>query len=850
MVNFELRNEPPMPFVHDLSTRRLFRPPSKLAVCGQAIWTHLKQMKPEPVTLVDLRLNIGPFDYGSSDIYRSARALVARGFAEKTSVSWSAIVKGKERTYHRIALRFPSEDQMVDQNFMTTYSNPYVLGNTAAPPVTYNHNATWPEGLCKDGNGFIWEVRGWDEPHYDLNKRDPATGNVVYTTQQVLSGHEQHAITIEPDASWAYTTGSSGEGNPTKMRARIWRFNLAPGIIFEERRTDFTSAGYAITVYDYGQIPSRPDPADQEPLHSIALAGGSLWVTDAYGGRLLKYDKVSGVQQQVITGLPNARGLTIDGSGNLWVAFNTNQVRSYSSTGMLIATTTLTGVSQIVALSIVGTTMAVAIRTEGVKTYTVSSGILTTQLGSYGQPVRPGDNAPDRLRDVVGMVQLNDGSLIFSDRVGFTGRVQKANGWVHLGIEFTAGATFHPSKPDRVFTSSRNVYSVATNGNWTFSGNGLTEDYYHPKYFGWWQSTHGGPPKLVKHGSNFFFYYPTGASVGIYRVVENSGRGPSLQLCGCICGSGQPGLDGSTTTEPWLDKNRVTWQWTDPVGDGVIRSADQEVISAQDPATYVYLNTVSVDDSGTLWIRELDKDQLIKVPVNSINSVGNPVYKLQDKVVIFTKPQLQSLLGISNEVEFQLASRADGDVYCSCKVKDNPAWPIEGSQWMGANAIICLDPSGAPRWGKHTPFWQIGLAAIDNTGGGGYIAGSNASPGPGTVYHFDKNGNQLKQFRPDAKFGADFNGPNYPSGGLDSFQSLNAMRDSRDGEIKVFAADNVNQRIIVYSIKDGAEVPVIPPVIPPRLPIQISDVEGLQEALDAKSDKGHKHPIPAGETGE
>jgi predicted transcriptional regulator len=91
-VDFQLENSGPMPPRHDHSTRHLFRPPSKLQVCSQAIWTHLRQLKPEPITLVDLRRDLG---YGSSDVYRSARSLVAHGFAEKTEVSWSAIVKGK-----------------------------------------------------------------------------------------------------------------------------------------------------------------------------------------------------------------------------------------------------------------------------------------------------------------------------------------------------------------------------------------------------------------------------------------------------------------------------------------------------------------------------------------------------------------------------------------------------------------------------------------------------------------------------------------------------------------------------------------------------------------------------------
>jgi hypothetical protein len=691
---------------------------------------------------------------------------------------------------------------------MVTYSNPYVIGNTGVPPDTLGHNATWPEGLARDNNNFIYEVRGWDEAHYDINKRDPANGNILWTSRQVLSGHEQHAITVEPDASWAYTTGSSIDQG--KMRARIWRFNLGPNLNPDQRRTDFTTAGQQITVYDYGQIPTSG--ADQEPLHSIALSGSFLWVTDAFGARLLKFDKVSGVQQQVVTGLPNARGLTIASNGDIWVGHSGNKVNRYSPSGQILDSIPLSSLTQIVALSIVGSTLVVADRTQGIKTFSVTPGKLTP-LGSYGQPMRPGDNAPDRVRDVVGMVQLSDGGIVFSDRVGFNGRVQKAGGWVHLGLEFTAGASFHPSIPERVITSSRQVYSLAKDGKWSFLGNGMTESYSSPSYFGHYPSTPSGPPKLLKLGANYFFFFPAGASIGIYRVIENSGRGPSLQLCGCLCGSSQPGPTGSTTDQPWLDANRITWAWTDPVGDGVIRVSDQEIISAQNPATYLFINTASVDNEGTIWFRQLDADCLARIPLNSINSVGNPVYKFQDKVTIFTKPQIQALLGVSNPVEFQLASRADGDVYCGVKVKENPSWPIDGGQWMGYNGMICLSPTGTPRWGKPTPFWQIGVAAIDK--GGGYVCGSNNVQGPGTIHHFDKDGNQLKQLRPNAIYGTDLQGPKYPSGGLDSHQSVCAQRDPRDGEVKVFAADNLNQRIIVYSINDGLAPVTPPPVEPP-----------------------------------
>jgi hypothetical protein len=41
-----------------------------------------------------------------------------------------------------------------------------------------------------------------------------------------------------------------------------------------------------------------------------------------------------------------------------------------------------------------------------------------------------------------------------------------------------------------------------------------------------------------------------------------------------------------------------------------------------------------------------------------------------------------------------------------------------------------------------------------------------------------------------------------------------------------------------------------PTPTPPPTQISISDVQGLQQALDGKADKGHTHPIPAGTTGQ
>jgi hypothetical protein len=363
------------------------------------------------------------------------------------------------------------------------------------------------------------------------------------------------------------------------------------------------------------------------------------------------------------------------------------------------------------------------------------------------------------------MVQLSDGAIILSDRVGFNGRVQKANGWIHLALAFTSGCTFHPERPEVVLTSNRNFYIVEKDGKWVFTGNGMTESYYSPTYFGHYLSTHGGQPRILKHGNDFFFYFPSGMSLGIYRLVPNTGRAPSLQLCSCLCAGGQPGLDGTTTSQPWLDVNRVSWSWTDPLGGGVIRPADQVIYSAQNPATYRYMNTCTVDNAGTLWVRLMDADALAKIPLSGLNGIGNPVYRWQDASVVLTRDQVKAALSITTNPEFQMASRSDGDVYVMIKVANNPAWPGNFTQWMGCNAMLCIGLDEAVKWAKQTPFWQIGVAALDNAGGGGFVCGSNDAPGgPGTIYHFDKNGVQLKMLRPNAVYGDQ--PPRYPSGGL------------------------------------------------------------------------------------
>ena len=678
---------------------------------------------------------------------------------------------------------------------MATYTNPFVIGNTGQPPDRLGHNACWPEGLARDNSNRIYEVRGWDEAHDDIVRRDPANGNIVWNSLQINPGHNLESICVEPDGSWAYGGGSSENGG--QYRASVFRFNLADGIPPEQRRVAFTTAGERIEVYAYGQIPAG---VDQTPLNSIAVYGGSIYVTDSYGGRVLKYDKVTGVLQSQITGLPGACGLTISPSGVIWVGHDGDKVSAYEGT-TLRGTTDLNG-DQVYSLSLLNDVMAVAFPTAGIHTRRIAGFALTDSLSTYGLPWRAGDGAPDRVREIHGMVMLGNGEIVFSDRAGFNGRIQKIgtdnnSKWQHLALEFTSNISFAPQQPNVWVSSGRQIYNVLLDGSWTYIGNGQTESFTDKDYFGHFVSTDTGPPRLLKLGGSYFFYYPVGTGIGIYRLVNQADRGPKLQIASAVSGA-QPSPYGDKLEPTWQPQNLYLWQWQDKVGDGVIRSEDTEILfQPGSPGSHWAIDAVTVDDVGTLWVRD-GNNKVTKIALDSLNPLGNPIYKAENRQVIFTEQNAKDALGVSDGIAFQMCVRADGDVYLLCSV-NNPAYPPQDEEWMAGNAIIAFAPNGTARWGKILPFSSVGIAAVSL--GGGLCIGSNKSPAPGTIYHYDKDGNQLKQLRPDIRFGE--NDPRIPSGGLDSRMSLACQRDPRDGQVKVFATDNLNQRIIVYSINDS-----------------------------------------------
>ena len=123
----------------------------------------------------------------------------------------------------------------------------------------------YQEGLDTDDAGWVYRVHDWNEPHYDVDRIDPATGQRYMTSKQTLGGNQLKGIAIEaaPDGAgnqYAYATAYQFE--PGGGRFTIYKINMKPGMHRNDRRTNFTTAGERIIVYDEG---SYPYPHDDRP---------------------------------------------------------------------------------------------------------------------------------------------------------------------------------------------------------------------------------------------------------------------------------------------------------------------------------------------------------------------------------------------------------------------------------------------------------------------------------------------------------------------------------------------------------------------------------------------------------
>jgi hypothetical protein len=734
----------------------------------------------------------------------------------------------------------------------STYTNLSTIGNTGLPPYTAGHVPFFLEGVALDSAGNAYTVNGWDEPHFDVIKWSPSDGQAIMNTGHCVPEALLKAIAVEPDGSYAYVTSASDSDDRSKAFFSIYRINMAPGLDVSERTVNFTQQGRCIKVYD-GTNPGYPNSgppnypawataADKEvmkePLVSIAVQAGSIYVTDALGGRILRYDKVSGNHQQTISGLPVACGLAIAPDGKIWVGNEHTKVSVYNAAGSRLATP-ISNLTEVRSLSIQtvarAPTLCVADRDGRIRKYRIgANGTSVSQLSTFGLAQRPGDWASARMLLVNGMAMDSSGNIVVLDHMGDGSRMQKLNAqyaqlWDQMSLEFSSSLAYSRANPNVAFSSYRQAYQLdRATGNWTHLGVAKTDS--PGRYFGNFDSSHAGPPHVVRLGANDFFYFPAGDSLAIYRVVPGaSGLGPTLKLASVLGGS-SPGPDGLVGT------GRYLWDWHDTQGDGQIQYTPAStpgpagevnlvaVGSSPDPNWKWTRDSYEVDDSGRVWIASNQRayvpnttfpwegTALYATPAPTLNSRGNPIYNWNAAVKVTDDLTGRNALGLTAGESFSwkmvgqsIGGSNVGTVY-GLAWSDKPGLPQDGLAWMGGNVLFGFEQSdptslsfiATPSFCVPLPKKSVGMRPIPG-GAGGVLVGID--PEHGTVGHYTKEGLLIGSMNTAFKF-RDMKMEPWVVGRLDSYLAVNCNR-APDGLFDVFVEDNLNQRVVWYRVDDS-----------------------------------------------
>ena len=460
-----------------------------------------------------------------------------------------------------------------------------------------------------------------------------------------------------------------------------------------------------------------------------------------------------------------------------------------------------------------------------------------TQTASYGLPQRPGDRKPERLSSIKGMALDPLGNIIVSDRLGDGSRLQKINSqlapvWQQMCLEFSASAAYGKANPDLLISSYRKAYQIdKKTGKSTLLGTAKTDA--SKKYFGNYESTHLGPPRVVRFGGNDFFYYPAGDSLAIYRIEPpaDAESGPTLKLAS-VLGSSQPSPDGVHRDETWRRENRYLWEWNDTQGDGEIQYTPRTTPGQAGEVTLLGLphlphadwqwfrRAFEVDDAGWLWMASANRDHipdasypfereaLYAIPPRGLNNMGNPIYSWSGAVKVMDAETGRNALGLAGgeSFEWKMTGRSDDGMVYALAWASKAGLPQDGGTWMGGNVLFGFQqsdllapaPLGAPKWRLPLSKQSVGMVPIPG-GPGGVLVGID--PGRGTVGHYTKEGLLIGSMKTSPTFSDPAKEP-WVVGRLDAYLAVNCNRDPRDGLIDVFVEDNLNQRIVWYRVDD------------------------------------------------
>jgi hypothetical protein len=700
-----------------------------------------------------------------------------------------------------------------------TYSSGTQVGNTGLPTTTSGHVPVYMEGLAVDAAGDVYTVNGWDEPHYDIIKRSGVDGKVILHSGHCVSDLLE-GIAIDPDGRFAYVVSIWAEHTETGMsglRQSLFKVDLS---------TNYSPAGvgskskvvWECKLYDgpatYPDNFTATDKATANiPIRSCYLAGNRVYLPDSLGQRVLIVDKISGTPFGTINNVPIACGCAVNPAGKVWVGANHTEVRVYEATGAHLFTP-IVGLNEVRAITISGDTMFVGdMGASRVKKYFID-GMGASHVGDFGSPMQAGDRAFDKIAGLRALASDSAGNLFIADRPGDAGRLQKVTPtfgtqlWQQACWDFSSVASFSSANPNILISSNSRVYQInRSDMTWQYLGLGRVED----DYFGHFDRTDEGPPRVITLNGRDWYYMPSrDGGIAVYEVMPAvAGRGPTLRFASCLARN-YPLPDG-TLPYPGMPGNQQEYMWS--WNDGVSTHPSDNNIIFKSPADVPYQFEVSsfgVGPGGTLWLAvenewfppgPQEKSSIWVIPHSGFTPLGSPIYKWESAGRLFSFAQAAAMLGLVEGEEFKWkAISAAEDIYYALGICSRTTFPQYPDLHPGGNVLAAFrKPDGVLLWHIVLPKVAAGIAAILG-GKGGVLVGGD--PDKGTISHYSKTGELLKNFGPGLNLTGSYpTGNDWIHGRFDSLQCLQCDRGP-DGILDVFAQDNVNQRIVWYRVDD------------------------------------------------
>ena len=671
----------------------------------------------------------------------------------------------------------------------STYRNIGIVGNTGTPPGELQHIQHGVISVVCDAKGNIYTANGWEEAGHDFKVQGPDGKTLFHARYQIRNGNPNgapHAIAIDEKFIYCATHGWDSEQWKNKMQ--IQRFHIKNGN--HEKFTDPAlepTAGH-IELYEWPkrQIPEGTPKEDADlmalPVRALAILGDSIIATDALGGKIHKFHKVTGTRQgEFAVKLPHA--LAIDTAGRLWIGHERHQVSVFTIDGKDLGTR-LTDVGEVKSLAFGPKGLLYVADGEAcrVKVYDVSKD-KPQLVRTFGQPAKPGDYAPERFYSLRGAAVDPQGNIVTIAGVTVGGaRIAKFSPdgkclWEHMALMFCDVGNYSQRNPDEVITQRfhRLMLTDKKAGTWEYRGTLLDGD---PSYI--WGNH--GVLKLLDFGGSQFLYQCYGDGMQIYRRRDDVFR-PAAMV-----GGNEPTPDGRFVHNLPAEERKPDgwWTWTDANDNGKVD--DKEVIWFKEPGEARYaIFGMNVDDKGTLVYCEQHTWATWELPMSGLDANGNPVYdwRLARQIVPRdTSPvKFMPLMAIRSD---------DGSLYAFGRSEawERPGGKTGGYAWMGGWALFRYDKNNKFMWAARLPNVCVGMDAIP--GGRGVMLGYFEK---GYVYHYTPDGLLIGYMQVGDAAGK-------VTGWMDNTAAVAVNRDPRDGMLDVFGEDSWLNRMIWYRVDD------------------------------------------------